>query len=308
MPEDRQGTASGMPDHRRTSASLALLAQQSGLWQIGIRPRLVPYLGELWRFRQFIRVLARSRAYAENQNSYLGQLWAIVTPILNATVYVIVFGLILSTDRGVDNVIAFIVIGVFMFRFFERSVVAGGKSISEKLDLVRALHFPRAVLPIAAVATELATLIPSLLVMAAIILVTGFLPGYEFVSITPEWLLLPVIVILFSIFNAGCAMIAARIVAATPDIMNVIQFIMRFIFYGSGVLFSISHYAPASLLPAMNHQPVALFLSMTRQALTQEPTMPLDFSLYIWALGWAALFLIGGFLFFWRGEERYGRE
>ncbi len=288
---------------------LTQVAERSGLWQIGVRPGLVPYVRRLWQFRSFISVMARSRAYAENTNSYLGQLWAIITPVLNATVYIVVFGLILSVDRGVTNVVSFIVIGIFMFRFFERSVMSGGKSISTKVDLVRALHFPRAVLPIAAVMTELATLVPSLLVMCLIILMSGFLPGMEPMVITPEWLLLPVIVILFSAFNVGCAFIAARIIAVTPDILNVIQFIMRFVFYGSGVLFSITHYVSNErLLFAMEHQPIAMFLAMTRQALTQEPSNPVDPWLYAFAAGWTLLFLIGGFIFFWRGEETYGRE
>ncbi|WP_345215598.1 ABC transporter permease [Georgenia halophila] len=301
--------SAGTPREDETG-DLRALAERHGLRQIGVRPAVPAYLQQLWRFRQFTGYLAASRAYSQNQNSYLGQLWAILTPILNATVYVIIFGFMLRTDRGVENVIAFIVIGVFLFRFFERSVVAGGKSISEKLQLVRSLHFPRAVLPLAAVLTELTTLLPALGVMCVITLLSGLFPDYSVVPVTWEWLLLPVVVILFGMFNIGCAMIAARIVAAAPDILNVIQFVMRFVMYGSGVLFSIEHYLRAwpTIAAVMEYQPVALALDLGRQALTQEASIPLDPGKWLWMLGWGALFLAGGFIYFWQGEETYGRD
>lgn len=289
--------------------SYAELAQRHGLWQISVRPSLSEYLSRLWRFRQFTSYLSTSRAYAENQKAYLGQLWAIITPILNALVYVIVFGLVLRTDRGLDNVIAFIVVGVFMFRFFQQSVQVGGKSISERLHLVRSLHFPRAVLPISAVLTELTTLLPAIVVMCGITLLSGLLPDYEMIPVTPEWLLLPVAVVLFSIFNAGCALVAARIVAQAPDVLNVIQFVMRFVMYGSGVLFSIDHYITQPTLAAMmQYQPIAVYLNLARQSILEESSIPLNPELWLWGLGWAIFMLVVGFIYFWRAEERYGRD
>ncbi|MFC7405055.1 ABC transporter permease [Georgenia alba] len=293
------------------TGDLRALAERHGLKQIGIRPGLVEYLRQLWFFRQFAGYLASSRAYAQNQNSYLGQAWAILTPVLNAAVYVVIFGLVLRTSRGVENAVAFIVIGVFLFRFFDRSVVAGGRSISDRLNLVRSLHFPRAVMPISAVLTELSTLLPALVVMCVLTLASGLHPDYPMVPVTWEWLLLPVAVGLFGMFNVGCAFISARIVAAAPDVLNVIQFLLRFVFYGSGVIFPIGHYVermPAVVGSVMEYQPAALALDLGRQALMDEPTIPLDPTKWLIMLGWGVLFLVGGFLYFWHGEERYGRE
>ena len=76
---------------------------------------------------------------------------------MNAAVYVVIFGFILQVGRaGIENTIAFIVCGVFMFRFFERSVMAGAHSINKNLNLVRSVSSPCAVLPIAGVLSELA--------------------------------------------------------------------------------------------------------------------------------------------------------
>src|SRR6476661_5359838 len=52
---------------------------------------------------------------------YLRQVWQILTPLLNVAVYYLIFGLILNTKRGVPDFIAFLVIGVFIFNFTQRS-------------------------------------------------------------------------------------------------------------------------------------------------------------------------------------------
>lgn len=295
-----------------TPRDLAALAREHGLEQISTRPSLGTYLKELWRFRHFTRYMATSRAYAQNQNNYLGQAWAVLTPILNAAVYVVVFGLVLRADRGLDNGVAFIVIGVFLFRFFDRSVVSGGKSIADRAQLVRSLHFPRAVLPIAAVITELASLVPALVAMCGIVLLSGHLEGFAPISIGPEWLLLPVVVLIFALFNVGIALIAARIIAAAPDLLQIIQFALRFAMYGSGVIFPITRYVEDFDVPVLTlileYQPIAVMLDIGRQILMEEPDIPADPLKWFIALGWGVLFLVIGFLYFWRAEERYGRD
>lgn len=292
------------------SEELRRMAAEAGLGQMGIRPKLRAYLRSLWERRHFTTVLARAKAYARNQNSYLGQLWAVLTPTLNAIVYVLVFGVLIGTNRGMDNVVGFIVVGTFTFRFFEQSVMAGAKSIKNNLHLVRSVHFPRAVLPISSVVTELATLVPALVVMCTISFLSGFLPGEGDVPIRWSWFLLIPAVALMWLFNTGCAFVVARWVAIAPDLENFLPFALRFVMYGSGVIFSIQHYvSPDSpFAPLLTYQPVAVYLYLVRASVLNESSIPQD--PFQWLLGvvWAVVFLVAGFLVFWRGEERYGRD
>ena len=231
--------------------------------------------------------------------------------------------------------IAFIVIGVFMYRFIESSVPGGAKSISGKTQLLRSLHFPRAVLPMSTVLSLLTTLLPAIVVMCIVTLLSGLLPGYEMIHVTWWWLLLPAAVALMWIFNTGLAFfmaryvattpdienvlpfIMARLVATTPDLDNIIGFVMRVVMYGSGVIFPLALYidrmeisegAKAVVGGVLEYQPVAVFLYLVRSCLTQEETIPQ--SGLMWALGavWAVVFFAIGFVIFWRGEERYGRD
>lgn len=301
-----------------TSAERLALANKYGLKPLNVRPPLGEYIGDVTKRWPFIRVMASSTAYAKNQNNYLGQLWAVLNPILNAAVYVLIFGLILGVSRGVDNTVAYIVIGIFMFRFVEASVTGGAKSISGKSQLLRSLHFPRAVLPISSVLSQLATLVPALLVMCAIVLLSGLLPGYQPERVTWWWLLLPCAVVLLSIFNMGVAFMMARLVATMPDLDNVISFVMRLVMYASGVIFPVTNYVHDKLDLGgwkqtgveilFDYQPVAVYLYLVRSTLMSEETIPQDG--LMWAVGaaWAVVFFVVGFIVFWRAEERYGRD
>ncbi|WP_109505853.1 ABC transporter permease [Nocardioides speluncae] len=277
----------------------AALAAQHGLTRIGGRPRLSAYLKDLWQRRHFALKLGSSRAYARNQDSFLGQLWAVLTPLLWAGVYLFVFGVLLKTDRGVENFAGFLVIGVFLFRFTASSISAGAKAITGNSSLISSLQFPRALLPIAVVVAEFVALLPELVVLAALVLVTGE-------PVRVQWLLLLVAVGLQLLFSLGVAFIVARAVAEIRDVGNLIPFVIRALMYVSGVFFSIDHYAGGGLLgDILTHNPMAIYLELGRASLLEGQSVGLD--IWAWGAGFAVVTLVGGFLYFWHGEEKYGR-
>ena len=73
--------------------------------------------------------------------------------------------MILDTKRGVPNYIAFLVTGVFIFNFTQRSFIIASRVINDSLPLIRALYFPRAALPLGYVLIELQQLMLSLVVL-----------------------------------------------------------------------------------------------------------------------------------------------
>lgn len=292
-----------------TSAELQATAEQYGLRQMGVRPPLATYVRQVASRWAFIQVLARSKAYAKNQNTYLGQLWSLLTPVLNALVYVIIFGYVIQSTRGLKNAIAFIIVGTFTYRFFEQSVTSGSRAVAGNMRLVRSLHFPRAILPISSVLSNLTTLVPALVAMLVMAWASGLLPDMHPVPITWRWLLLPFAIVLFWIFNTGCAFFVARWVAITPDLDNVIGFVLRFVMYGSGVMFPISHYTSNAVITSvLEYQPVAVYLYLVRSLILDEKSIPPEPVMWVWAVVWAVVFFAAGFVMFWRGEERYGRD
>lgn len=287
------------PNSPAAPADLAELAARHGLARAGSRPPLRGYLAEAWRRRHFAVALATSRAYARNQNSYLGQLWAVLTPVLWAAVYLFVFGFLLDTSGGVDNFIGFLVIGVFLFRFTSTAMTAGSGAVVRNQGLITSLHFPRVLVPLAVVLAELLTLLPALVVLVILLPATGE-------PVAARWLLLPLAVLLLHGFATGVAMVLARLVAQVRDVANLIPFAIRALMYVSGVFFSVDHYAGRGVLgDVLTHQPVAVYLSLARSCLLVEDGLSAD--LWLWGAGWAVLALAVGLVWFWQGEERYGR-
>jgi teichoic acid transport system permease protein len=277
---------------------------------MGSRPKLRQYVHDVAGHREFIAALGDGSAESRNEGNYLGQIWAVLNPTLNAIFYIIFFGLILRAGGDIGNSIAFIVIGQFMWQFMKSAVSTGGKSVSGKLGIIRALHFPRAVLPISTVYSLFRSFLWSALVMLFIVLASGAIPYYAVITPTWRWLLLPFVFVLMFFFSAGTAFITSRIVAITPDVANVINFIMRFGMFGSGVVFPITRYVHGSHFwrVVLTYQPFAVYINLARQVLMHDPLLPMRASTWIAAAFWALLFFTLGFVFFWSGEERYGRD
>ncbi|MEV7683593.1 ABC transporter permease [Streptomyces sp. NPDC088341] len=289
-----------------TETDLSALARRHGLRVSGARPTLPEYLRGLWSRRHFITAFATARLTAQYSQAKLGQIWQIMTPLLNAAVYYFIFGILLGTRKGVPDFVPFLVTGVFIWTFTASSIMAGTRAISGNLGLVRALHFPRAALPIALALQQLQQLLFSMAALTVILVCFGQYPG-------PSWLLVPPVLALQSLFNTGVSMAVARLAARTPDISQLMPFVLRTWMYASGVMWSVDKVADNAQLPhwvavALECNPAAVYIDLMRFALIDSFTAD-RLPPHIWAvaLGWALFAGIGGFLFFWKAEEEYGR-
>ena len=247
--------------------SAARLAAKYGLAVSGARPRLVEYVRQLWDRRHFILAFSRAKLTAQYSQAKLGQLWQVATPLLNAAVYFFIFGVILEADRGMpsDVYIPFLVTGVFVFTFTQSSVMAGVRAISGNLGLVRALHFPRASLPVSFALQQLQQLLFSMIVLFVIAIAFGSYPSLS-------WLLIIPALALQFVFNTGLALMMARLGSNTPDLAQLMPFIMRTWMYASGVMFSIPVVLadkPQWLADVLQWNPAAIYMDLMRFALIE---------------------------------------
>jgi len=329
-------------------------AKRHNLEPASARPPALKYLRMLWQRRQFITGFATASNVAMYSEARLGQLWQVLTPLLNAGVYFLIFGVLLGISRGVPDYIPFLVTGVFVFNFTQRSCITSSVVMRDNLPLIRALPFPRGCLPLGYVIIELQQLLLSFAVLFVIILAYGE-------PVTWYWLLIIPLLALQTLFNVGYAFILARWGSGFDDVSQLLPFIIRTWMYASGVIFSIqttlrllngaklAHHPAVIYLLQVN--PAAVYITLIRNSLLegQRISMPgyhaynaarcalyakgpgptqadkaiyaaktVYFSSYcrpvvsmtaLWgyAVGWALLAVVIGFIFFWRAETRYGR-
>ncbi|MFB7334730.1 ABC transporter permease [Streptomyces adustus] len=285
---------------------LSALAARHGLAVSGARPSLPEYIRQLWARRHFISAFATAKLTAQYSQAKLGQLWQVMNPLLNAAVYYFIFGILLGTSHGVPDFVPFLVTGVFVWTFTQSSIMAGTRAISGNIGLVRALHFPRAALPISFCLQQLQQLLFSMVALIVILLCFG-------VPVSMSWLLvLPALALQF-VFNTGMSMVMARMGAKTPDIAQLMPFILRTWMYVSGVMWSIDKVLSHDDLPhwamtALQCNPAAVYIDLMRFALIDSfHASQLPPHVWLVAVGWALVAGVGGFIYFWKAEETYGR-
>ncbi|MCB5906058.1 ABC transporter permease [Streptomyces pinistramenti] len=294
------------PDDGLTPAQLA---HKYGLSQSGARPGLFEYVRQLWDRRHFIAAFSSAKLTAQYSQAKLGQVWQVATPLLNALVYFFIFGLLMGGRGSMKNdvYIPFLVTGVFVFTFTQSSAMAGVRAIAGNLGLVRALHFPRASLPISFALQQLQQLLFSMIVLFLILVGFGHYPSWS-------WLLIFPTLALQYVFNTGLALVMARAGAKTPDLAQLLPFIMRTWMYASGVMYNLTEqlrgkHAPEWLINTLASNPASVYIDLMRFSLINHGFNKADLPPHVWALalGWAVVAGALGFVYFWKAEERYGR-
>lgn len=271
--------------------------EDGGLRRLGERRSLHQYLQEIWDRRDFLLTLPLGRLRAQHQHTVLGNVWHLLNPLLLVFVYWLVFGAILQLGRGVDNYVGFLVIGIMVFNYTQRCLMAGSRALVGNIRLIQNLNVPRAVLPISAVIGETIAQGPAAAAMLAAMLATG-----EGIQIS--WVLLVLIVGLQALFNLGLAFYAGRLTFHFRDFEQILPFVLRLWLYLSGVFFATSFVPEGIPRTLFRLNPANAFIALTRDALMNGTTGAFEWQV---AIGWTAALLFTGFFFFRQREYEYGR-
>jgi teichoic acid transport system permease protein len=274
------------------------LSASPDLIPLGGKPPLRLYLRQLWSRREFAVAIAAGEVRSQNMDTVLGNLWHVLNPLLLTGVYYLIFGAILRTDRGVENFIAFLTIGVFAYHYSQKSIVAGAKAVVANEGLIRSIQFPRAVLPTATVIGHTLSFLPAVAIMLVVALLSG-------VDLHVAWLLLVPILVLQALFNMGAAFVLARLTDRFHDVTNVLPYLFRIAFYMSGILYSVDRFVQDETLRRLfDLNPFYVFVTLARAPILDNAIPPVTM---LSALLWTAGLLLFGFHYFRSGETEYGR-
>jgi teichoic acid transport system permease protein len=267
---------------------------------IGDKAPLREYLRDVWDRREFALAVPLGEMKAQNQDTVFGQLWHLLNPLFLVAVYYLVFGVILDIHRGgVENYIAFLLVGVVTFDFTRTAMQSGSRMIVKNRALVQSINFPRTILPVSALIQETLSQFWAIGVMWVLLILTG---------VRPNWLWLLVVPILATqvMFNLGMGMLTARLTFHFRDVQQFLPYVLRIWFYGSGVLFPVNEQliANETLRMLLMLNPMWALIEIGRDAFLDGHADPRVWGL---ALGWSLAAMLFGFWYFRRAESEYGR-
>lgn len=287
------------PSPHEATLQETVLIDDSGLAPHTSKESLVQYCKSLWKSRHFVTTYAITKANAKGRDRYLGNLWLVLDPLFQVSVYALIFGLILQVDRGMNNFIGFLVIGVIYFNIFSQGITGGSNLIQKSRALITSFRFPRAAIPVSStIRSFIDNLIPCLL---AIIVAVAFQLDEPF-----HWTIIFVIPLYFlaHVFTLGTIFIGARLTAFVPDLQSVISLLSRGLFFLSGIFFDVSRFDTSPFLQKfVEANPIYQFLMAIRSCVL-DGAIP-----SAWTWGYLSLWSFGlmltGFILFYQREEHY---
>jgi ABC-2 type transport system permease protein len=194
-------------------------------------------LGGGWR--RFLRLtwLVASTDYKLSYfGSVLGYLWSLMQPLLFFGVLYVVFALVLQLGKQVANFPVLLLMNIVLFSFFQAATGGSVPSVVSRENLVRKMHFPRLVIPVATVVTQMLNLVLNLVVVMGFMLAYGVSPRWT-------WLLLPVVVLGFFAMATGIAMLLSSLYVRSRDVAPIWAVISQALFYASPIFILIENIA-----------------------------------------------------------------
>ncbi len=199
------------------------------------RPGPLALIAEAWRDvtsrRRLVRYLVQAEIKRRGANTFLGNLWWVLDPLLLMAVYVVLVMII--ARRPIDDYPLFIFAAILPWKWFTAAVTDATSSIVNQHRLIKQIAFPKVVLPVAAVTAGVVGVAFGLIPLAGIMVL--YLD-----RLSPLILLVPVIAVVQYVFTIGVALLVAAGNVFVRDLGNVMRHVLRLWFYLSPGLYSLS--------------------------------------------------------------------
>jgi ABC-2 type transport system permease protein len=187
-------------------------------------------------YRELIRNLVIKDLRLKYRGSVIGFLWSLVNPLAMIGIYTLAFKFILGMRQ--PGFPFFILLGLLAWSFFANSAVMSTHTLVEGGSLVKAVRFPRAILPLA---TVLFNLVQYLLTIAAL------LPLMFIVYRVPPagpMLLFPVFLVLQVALIIGTALMLAAATAFFRDVRHFVDIALALLFWTTPIVYPLSQATP----------------------------------------------------------------
>jgi ABC-type polysaccharide/polyol phosphate export permease len=203
----------------------------------------VAVYSDLIRYRELFASLFQRDLRAKYKGSVLGLFWTLALPVTLMLVYLVVFSVMWkSPTTDVDNYWLFLLCGLPPWVFFSTSLQASARSLLENASLIRKVRFPRQLVPLSIVATQLV----AFAVMTAIVFVLAMIVLPD--SRATGWLVFPIAAVVVA-FVSGLSLAVSSANAIYRDIEFVVAALLLPLFFLTPILYSLDQLPGAAEYP-----------------------------------------------------------
>lgn len=250
---------------------------------------------ELYRYREMIASMVKRELKGRYKGSVLGILWSFLNPLLQLMVYTIVFSYIMRS--GIEDYYIFLFVALIPWMFLSSSVTIGSSCVRAQKEMVNKIYFPREILPISVATSQLINMFYALIVVFAVLLISG-----KGVSIK-ALIYLPIIILVEYLFVLGLTFLVAAVTVYFRDLEYITGILVMAWQFLTPVMYSIDMVPEGIFRKIFELNPMTPIIINYREILyyKTQPTIR-----YLMMGGfYSVLFLIIGFCVFRLMQKRF---
>jgi lipopolysaccharide transport system permease protein len=217
-------------------------------------------LTSLYRHRQLIAALTARDLKARYRGSILGFFWSLANPLLLLGVYTLVFTVffpqqVISREAGPYPL--FLFAGILPWTFFSAALLESTVSISSNAGLIKKVMFPAEALPLVVVSSHL---VHFALAMPILLVATGAFALANKITMHATIALVPLLMILQTLFVAGLAMTVASASVLFRDLRDIITNLMQLGFFITPIIYLVDNIHSRPLRALLRLNPMTPFV------------------------------------------------
>lgn len=210
-------------------------------WTKEIRPQrnlLDINLKELWRYRDLYHMYVKRDIITVYKQTVLGPLWFVIQPVLTTIMFMFVFGNLagISTD-GMPQPL-FYMAGILLWTYFSNCFNACSNVFAANASVFGKVYFPRLVVPLSTITSNLVKLGIQLLLFIAIYIYFAVKGAPVQVNVTV--LLFPFLVFLIAFHALSWGLVVSSLTTKYRDLRQLVSFGVQLLMYATPVIYPMS--------------------------------------------------------------------
>ena len=242
------------------------------------------FIADIKRYRKYSVYAAKSQLKTEVANSFLNWLWWILEPFCFMLIYAFIFGYLFKRTQQHFNVYIFVALA--LWDFFNRCIKSSVRMVRRNKAIVSKVYLPKYALII----SDMMVNAFKMLICLGIVVVM-----LVFYRVPVDWHIILVVPVLATtiVFTFGCCCILLHLGVFIEDMSNVINIVLRFVFYLTGIFYNIEASFPEKYAHILlTYNPMAFFIDSMRKTV-MYCSSPNWVVLGIWAVISLALAVFG---------------